>query len=518
MKSMLKWKIRRIIKMSVKDIFKNFGHGVTSVFKGKANNDNLYKLDGKVPLLKAIPFGIQHVLAMFAANITPIIIVFAACGLLGTDFAVSSMLGALFMAGIGTIFQLFLGARLPIVIGTSFTFVPIFITIGLSSGGGENAFYTIMGSIIIGGLIASIFSIFYKWRGRIIKPIVPAVVVLGIGLSLLGSGATQFFGGTYVINSILETGATPNGVPYFLYILVASITLIVAILWSLLVKGVWKNINIVVAIAVGFGVACLIPGMVDFSGLQIDTNNLIGPSGIFDFPHLLDFTKLRFEVVPCILTSVCFIVAIVEAIGDTTALSIAGLGRSPTNRELTGTLISDGLNSSLGACFGALPLTTFSQNVGIVAQTKVVNRFTIFIGAVFLIVTSFFPPIANFIYAIPDSVIGGTMVILFGSIAVIGMKSISEIGWTDKNIMIVSISACVGFGLTIAGISVDGGAVVPITNLFSKLGVSWLGDLLSNNVLNMFVLSIILSWVLPEDMNIKLFHKLRKKEENKDEN
>ena len=496
--------------MSVKEFFADLGNGIKSVFSGPAKKENLFEVSGRVPIKNAIPFGIQHVLAMFAANITPILIVFSVLGLLGTNFAVYSMLGALFMAGIGTIIQLLIGARLPIVIGTSFTFVPIFITIGLSAGGGENAYYTIMGSIIVGGLFATIFSLFYKFWGRIIKPIVPAVVVLGIGLSLLGSGANQFFGGTSVISNLIETGNTGTGVPYYLYIIVALITVTVSILWSIFVKGVWKNINIIVGIAVGYAVACLIPGMVDFSGLKIDTNNLVGPHGIFDFPHFIDLTKLRFELVPCILTSVCFIVAIVEAIGDTTALANSGLSRNPTGRELGGALAFDGFNSTVGAFFGALPLTTFSQNVGIVAQTKVVNRFTILIGASFLLFASFFPPVANFIYTVPDVVIGGTMVVLFGSIAVIGMKSISEIGWTDKNILIVAISVCLGFGITIANVTLSNGNLALSVSLFNKLGIGWLGDLLSNNVLNMFVVSIILSWVLPDSMHIEIFHKKEK--------
>ncbi len=498
-----------------KKIFKNLGDGIKEVFKGPAEKDNLFSLTGRTPLRNAIPFGIQHVLAMFAANITPIIIVFSVVGLLGTDFAVYSMLGALFMAGIGTIIQLLIGARLPIVIGTSFTFVPIFITIGLSVGGGEAAYYTILGSIIVGGAFATIFSLFYKWWGKLIKPIVPAIVVLGIGLSLLASGANQFFGGTSVIAEVIETGKTASGVPYFCYIIVALVTIISAILWSIFIKGVWKNINIIVGIIVGYIVSCCIPGMVNFSGLVIDSNALVGSHGIIDFPHIIDATKLRFEVVPCVLTSVCFIVAIVEAIGDTTALCNSGLEREPTSRELGGALAFDGFNSTIGALFGALPLTTFSQNVGIVAQTKVVNRFTIFIGASFLVIASFFPPVANFIYSIPDVVIGGTMVILFGSIAVVGMKSISELGWSDKNILIVAISICLGFGLTIATVTLSNGSTAMSVGLFKELGLEWLGDLLSNNVLNMFVISIILSWALPDDMHIDLFHKKNKKSEEK---
>lgn len=498
----------------MKTFFKDLGLGIKNVFKGPAHKDNLFKLDGRATLGSAIPFGVQHVLAMFAGNIAPIILVLSAIGLFNSNFAVYSILGALFMAGLGTIIQLLLGSRLPVVSGTSFAFVPIFIAIGqdvLKTDGAEAAYYTIMGSIIVGGVFAIIFSLLYRFWGKGIKPIVPAIVILGVGLSLVTSGANSFFGGTGVIRSIINDGQTPNGVPYFCYIIVALVTIITALLWSLFFKGVWKNINIIVGIVVGYLVSCCIPGMVDFSMMAIDTNNLIGPHGIFEFPHFLDLTKLRFQLVPCILTCVCFIVTVVEGIGNTTAVAKAGLEREPTKREIMGAITTDGVNATIGALFGALPLTTFSENVGIVAQTKVINRSTIFVGAVFLLLAGLFPPVANLIRSIPDVVIGGTMVILFGTIVVIGMKTISELGWSDKNIMITAISVCLGFGISIATVSLSdtNPQIAASVTLFDSLGVGWLGDLLSNCVLNMFAISFVLSWIFPEDMHIPLFHKKR---------
>ena len=156
-------------------------------------------------------------------------------------------------------------------------------------------------------------------------------------------------------------------------------------------------------------------------------------------------------------------------------------------------MVFDGFNSFLCCFFGALPLTTFAQNVGIVTQTKVTNRFTVFVGACFLVLTSFFPVVANFLCTIPDCVLGGTMVILFGSIAVVGIKMCSKAGFSDKNILILSLSLCLGFGLTLA------------KDFFSYLqsaGLQNLSDLLSNNVLNMFVIAFVLSWVLPENMRL----------------
>lgn len=503
--------------MNFKTVLSNAKENFVSVFRGPAVEANLFQLNGRTPLRKAIPFGIQHVLAMFAGNIAPILIVFGfLLGLCGNNqeylaamsaFKVQALLGALFMAGVGTLVQLFIGARLPLVIGTSFTFVPIFITIANSvvkSGGSPiDAYYQIMGSIICGGLIVGFLCLFYKYWGRLLKPIVPAMVVLGIGLSLLGSGATQFVGGSGIL-SLINSGQNLS-VPYYAYILVALATIVAAIIWSISFKGVWKNLNIIVGIVFGYLVACCIPGMIDFSPLSIDVNHLVGSSGIIDAPRFLDFSKLRFDGVPIALVSICCLVAAVESIGDTSALAETGLGRPATNREIMAGISCDGINSAIGACFGALPLTTFSQNVGIVAQTKMVNRFTIFLGACFLFLVSFFPPVANFIYTIPDCVLGGTMVILFGSIMVIGMKMLGELGWSDKNVMIASIAVCLGYGISISG---------DFFSALTKSNLQWLADILGNCTLNMFVISFILSWVLPENMSINW---RRKKKETKDE-
>ena len=460
--------------------FEDLKQGVIKMFQG-SSNENLFKLDGRVPLKRAILFGIQHVLAMFVANITPLIIVFRALGINNSDIATHAMLSALFMAGLGTIIQLLIGARLPIIIGTSFTFVGLFITIGVSQPTPEAGYYTIMASIIVAGLITTIASFFVKYWIRFIKPIVPAIVVLGIGLSLLQSGANQFIG-------MNDFDATKN-IPLFAYIIVAFITLTVAVLWQVFAKGVWKNLNVIIGIVVGYIIAVCIPGMVDFSRMKIT-----GVGDVLSYPSFIDLSKLNFQIVPILLTTVCFLMALVEAIGDTSALCNAGLNREPSTRELTGTLVCDSLNSTVCALFGCMPLTTFSQNVGIVSQTKVVNRFTLFLGAVFLVIASFFPPIANFLYTIPNAVLGGVMVMVFGSIAAVGMKMVSENGFTAKTTMIVSIAVCLGFGLTLC------------TDFFSYLksiNLTYLADILSNNVLNMFVIALILSFVIPDNLGEK---------------
>ena len=348
----------------MKKFLSDLKNGIISVFRKPPKEENLYELDGIVPLKKSILFGIQHVLAMFIANITPLLIVFEVIGILESNLATNAILGSLFMAGFGTIIQLFLGVRLPIVIGTSFTFVGIFCTIGISAGGGEVAYYTILGSIFVGSLIATICSFFVKWWGKLIKPIVPCIVVFAIGLSLLESGATQFLGGSSVLNNFANNGE--NTVPYYLYIMVALITLFSAILWQIFTKGVWKNLNIIFGIIVGYLVALCIPGMINFSYIKINSF-----TDIITFPRLINVSKLIFKPIPILLTTVCFLMAVVEGIGDVTALCNDVLNREPTNREITGVLVTDGFNSFVCSLFGTLPLTTFAQNVGIVSQTKV---------------------------------------------------------------------------------------------------------------------------------------------------
>ena len=458
-----------------------------SVFKGNPIEENLFRLEGRVPLKKAIPFGIQHVLAMFFANVTPLLIVFGAIGIYGTTLATQALIGALFMAGIGTLIQLFIGARLPIVVGTSFTFASICITVGLSIGGGENGYYTILGSTLVGGLISLILCFFVKYWRRFIKPIVPCVVIFGIGLSLLQSGATQFLGGSDVL-SILASGKEPP-VPYYFYLIVSLSVLICAILWQVIAKGIWKNLNIVFGIVVGYIICLFIPNMLDFTNMQVNSI-----SDVIALPSFINLSKLNFEITPIILVTICFLISILEGIGNTTALCQEGLNRNPSDREIKGALMSDAFSSSLSAMFGTLPLTTFAQNVGIVAQTKVINKFTIFIGALILILTSFFPIAANFLFTIPDAVLGGAMVILFGSIVTVGMNLCAQVGFSNKNILIISISTCLGFGITLC----DG----LFTYLYS-INLDYIADLLSNNILNMFIISLILSFIIPEEKQAK---------------
>ena len=312
-----------------------------------ASMDNIYKLNGKVPVAKAIPFGLQHILAMFVANIAPILIVAGVCNISEQEKA-TLIQCAMLIAGIGTLIQLFpvwrIGSGLPIVLGISFTFVSIFSYIGATYGYGA-----IMGAVLIGGIIEGCLGLLAKYWTKIITPIVSASVVTAIGFSLLSVGASSFGGGT----GAEDFGSVKNWI-------LGSITLLCCILFNLFAKSYWKQLSVLFGLVVGYIVA--IPmGMVDFSSLS--------STAIISFPQFMPF-KMEFNINAIVSVTLIFLVSATETIGDTSALASSGLGRDVTAKETAGSIACDGFISSISSLFGCLPITSFSQNVGLVAMTQ----------------------------------------------------------------------------------------------------------------------------------------------------
>ncbi|MCR5348433.1 MAG: purine permease [Bacilli bacterium] len=464
-------------------------------FYREGNRENVFRLDGAVPLRVGIPFGLQHVLSMFVANIAPILICFmiiAGAGDISPAVKANAIRSAIFLAAVGTTIQLFpigrIGAKLPIVVGVSFTFLGVLGLVGATYGLG-----TMFVSIIIGGLVIGVLGLFAnKWR-RFIKPIVSAVVVLGIGLSLISVGIKDFIG--YNVAGNVVDGVYRFDVAWP-YLLVASVTLLSSILWQIFVKGVWKNISVLFGLVVGYLLSlCFIPynHMVDFSAFQFTsfTDFIDVPRPFFTLVPI-GWESFRFGAILTVL--LIYVVATTEGIGDISSLTSSGLGRDPTDREISGGIAADGFISALAGFFGTMPLTTFSQNVGIVGQTKIVNRFTIFQGALLLFLAAFITPITTFLQTIPSAVLGGTMLMLFSSIVVIGMQMISKVGFTKKNIMIVSLSVGLGYGITLISEFVD---ATPWENDFLKS----IFLILQNPVANMFLLSFLFSYIIPDSIN-----------------
>ena len=441
-----------------------------NVLKNFSNDEsvsvtNIYQLDGRVPIAKAIPFGLQHVLAMFVGNITPIIIVAGASGL-STEQSAMLIQCAMLIAGIGTIIQLYpfwrIGSRMPIVMGISFTFVSVFCFIGAQYG-----YNAIIGAVIIGGIVEGILGLFARYWRKLITPVVSASVVTAIGFSLLSVGAHSFGGG----NGSPDFGSASN-------LILGTVTLVTCLLFTILAKAHYKQLSVLAGLVVGYILAiCL--GEVDFS--------TVATSGIIAFPQILPF-KPEFNFNAILSTILIFLVSATETIGDTSALAGASLDREPTEKEISGSIACDGFVSSLSGLFGCMPITSFSQNVGLVAMTKVVNRFTILMGAMIMILAGLFPVFGALLATLPESVLGGCTLIMFGSIVVSGVQMIGKCGYNQRNMLIVALSLSVGIGFT---------QVPEIFGIFPEIVRTVLGE---NCVAVVFIMALVLNLILPKSM------------------
>ena len=427
---------------------------------------SIYSLDGRVPLIQAVPFGLQHVLAMFVANITPIIIL---ANVAGIDPEISAALiqNCMVIAGIGTLVQLYpiwrIGSRLPIVMGISFTFLSLAIVIATSHGMG-----TLMGAVIVGGLVEGCLGLFPKWWTRLISPIVAATVVTAIGFSLLPIGANSFAGGV----GAADFGSVNNWI-------VGTVTLLTCLLIQVFARGFLRSLSVLVGLAVGY-VLSVCMGMVDFSALQ----NV----GVVAMPTILPF-KPEFHI-DAILAIVCvFLVSATETIGDTSALCSGALGRDVKTKEMGASVACDGFVSTIAGLFGCTPITSFSQNVGLAAISKVVNRFAIATGAAIMILGGLFPAIGTILTTIPQPVLGGCTIMMFGSILFAGFGMMAKTGFSQRNMIIAALSLSVGLGFT---------QCTGMFNIFPKIVQTVFAE---NCVAVVFLLAVILNLVLPREVD-----------------
>ncbi len=440
----------------------------------EADIKNIYRLEGRVPIAKAIPFGLQHVLAMFVANITPLIIIASVAVYHGQPFtAVETarlLQNCMIIAGIGTLIQLYpiwrIGSGLPVVMGLSFTFLAACMSAASQDYG------VMVGGIIVGGLFEGVLGLTAQYWRRIITPLLSSCVVIAIGLSILNVGVSSFG----------SSGAYPLG--SWQNLLVATITLAAALIFHTTLKGIAKQLYVLLGMLVGYVVSICF-GMVDF-GVMGET---IREMGVIAVPQLFAFTP-QFQ--PGAIVSFClvFIVSAVETIGDTTATCTGGLGRDITQQEVSGSLCVDGFISAIsGGVFGCSPITSFSQNVGLISMKHVVNRFCIMFGALAMILGGLFPPIGAFFTTLPDCVLGGCTVIMFGSIMMAGIHMMLEAGINNRNTLIAATSICLGVGVT----QVDG--------FFDNLpGI--FGDIFAGNmVAGVFVVGLVLELCLPKDLS-----------------
>lgn len=433
--------------------------------------NNIYRLEGRVPIGKAIPFGLQHILAMFVSNLAPITIIAGASKTPLTPVQLGMLLqNAMFVAGIATMIQLYpiwrIGSKLPVVMGVSFTFVTVLSTISANYG-----YPAVVGAVLVGGLFEGTLGLMAKYWRKIITPIVAASVVTAIGFSLFTVGARSFGGG---YND--DFGSAQN-------LILGTVTLATCLLWNIFAKGYLKQLSVLAGLVVGY-ILAITMGKVDLS--------MIMSGGIISLPHLMPFKP---EFYPGAIISACiiFLVSAAETIGDTSALVAGGLNRKITGEEISGSLGCDGYGSVISGLFGCPPVTSFSQNVGLVNMTKVVNRFTIMTGAACMILAGLLPPVGNFFASLPDAVLGGCTIMMFGTILTSGIQMVADCGFSQRNITIAALSLSIGIGFTTA-------SEVGIWDIFPPMIQSVFS---ANVVAVVFVVSIILSLILPKDMDVK---------------
>lgn len=423
-------------------------------------SEEAFQFEGKMPLSQAIPLGLQHVLAMFVGNLTPLLVITGACGLAGNEeFAglqISLLQNAMLIAGIVTLVQLFaigpIGGKVPIIMGTSSGFIGVFQGVARTMGSGVVTYGAIMGASLIGGLFEGVLGFFLKPLRRFFPPVVTGTVVLSIGLSLISVGINSFGGG----NTARDFGSVEN-------LCLAFLVLAVILAVKHGTKGFLSSSAILVGIIAGY-IAAVIMGMllphtaiaevVTEAGVEtveytkswvLDWSKVAGASW-FAIPSLMP-VPLVFDLRAILPVMIMFVVTAVETVGDISGVTIGGMSREATDKELAGGVICDGVGSSFASLFGVLPNTSFSQNVGLVAMTKVVNRTALACGAVFLILCGLIPKLGALVSIMPQSVLGGAAVIMFSSIVLSGIQMITRHPLTARSLTIVSVALGVGYGM-----------------------------------------------------------------------
>lgn len=455
-----------------------------------------YDFYGKLPLKRAIPLGLQHVLAMFVGNLTPLLIITGACGMgAGSEFAdlqVDLLQNAMLVAGIVTLVQLYaigpIGGKVPIIMGTSSGFIGVFHSVAQVMGGGVLAYGAIMCASIIGGVFETILGFLIKPLRRFFPAVVTGTVVLSIGLSLIAVGVNSFGGG----NTAADFGSLEN-------LLLGGIVLIVIVVLKHCTKGMTSASSILIGIIVGYIVAAVMGIVLPTTGVNADgveytkawalNWDKLAQADWISLPKLLP-VKPVFDWRATLPILIMFVVTAVETVGDISGVMEGGMGREATDTELSGGVTCDGIGSSFAALFGVLPNTSFSQNVGLVTMTKIVNRFALATGAVFLILCGLFPKLAALISIMPQSVLGGAAVMMFSSIVVSGIQLITKEPMTARNITIVSVALGLGYG-----IGSNSGVLAQLPDTIQLI----FGG---SGIVPAALVAMILNIVLPEDGNV----------------
>lgn len=417
--------------------------------KMKKQRASIFELDGVPKLTQALPLALQHVVAMIVGCVTPAIIV---AGVAGLDSANRIMLiqSSLVVSAISTFIQLFpigkkggfrFGSGLPVIMGVSFAYVA-----SMQAIAADYSIAAIFGAQIIGGIVAAIIGFFIDKIRKVFPPLVTGTVVFTIGLSLYPTAVNYMAGGA----SSSNYGSWQNW-------LVAIITLAVVTILNHFSKGFVKLASILIGIIVGYIIAAFF-GMVDLTP--------VAQASFFEAPRIMHF-GIEFEPSSCIAIALLFAINAIQAIGDFTATTTGSMDREPTDAEMKGAVVSYGCMNVIGAFLGGLPTASYSQNVGIVVTTKVINRCVLGLGAGILLIAGLVPKFSGLLTTIPQCVLGGATISVFASIAMTGIKLITSQEMNFRNTSVVGLAVALGVGITQASASL---AMFPawVTTVFGK--------------------------------------------------
>ena len=428
------------------------------------NSDTVFQWNGIPRAGQLIPLGLQHVVAAVVGIITPAILVANTCGLSEAEKTLMIQV-SLILTALATLLQLFpifrrIGSGLPVIMGISFAYIPT-----LQAIGAQFDIATILGAEIIGGIVAIVFGVFVKWIRPLFPPLVTGTVIFTIGLSLYPTAVKYMAGGA--------------GTAWFGNVkswVVALITLVVVVILSNFTKGIFKLGAILIGMIVGYIVAYFV-GMVDFAS--------VGTSQWFALPEVMPF-EIKFVPSACVSLAIVYIVNAVQTIGDLSSTTMGGMDRMPSDRELSGGIIGQGIMSILGAFFGGLPTASYSQNVGIVTVNKVINRAVFTLAAGILLVAGLMPKFASLLTTIPQCVIGGATISVFATITMTGIRMITEGGFTPRKSSVVGLSVALGVGITqVSGCLAGEGFPEWVNTVFgsSSVVVATIGAIILNLVL-----------------------------------
>ncbi|OUN05807.1 uracil permease [Flavonifractor sp. An92] len=386
---------------------------------------SVFQYEGVPPLGQTIPLGLQHVVAAVVGIVTPAIMIAGTCGITGADQTLLIQV-SLLVTAVATLLQLFpigpVGSRLPVIMGISFAYVPT-----LQAIGGEFGLPAILGAEIVGGIVAILFGIFVKQIRVLFPPLVTGTVIFTIGLSLYPTAIKYMAGGVGKPDY-----ASPKSWA------VAIITFLVVLFLNNFTKGVLKLGAILWGMIVGYIISIPL-GLVDFSA--------VGQAGVFQVPMPMHF-PIEFQPSAIVSLAIVYMVNAVQTIGDLSSTTIGGMDRMPTDKELRGGIIGQGVMSVVGALFGGLPTASYSQNVGIVTVNRVINRAVFAFAAIVLAVAGFVPKISSVLTTIPQSVIGGATVSVFAMITMTGVSMITSEKFDMRARTVVGLSVAMGVGIS----------------------------------------------------------------------